>query len=70
MGKLPGIDHQKAIKALQRAGFIIERQSGHVIMVKGASTVVVPRNNPINPYTMYGIVLDAGLTVEQFRKLL
>jgi predicted RNA binding protein YcfA (HicA-like mRNA interferase family) len=70
LGKLPGIQHKKAIKALQRAGFVIERQSGHIIMAKGDVLVVVPRNNPINPYTMYGIVADAGLTVEEFRKLL
>jgi hypothetical protein len=39
-------------------------------MAKGDVLVVVPRNNPINPYTMYGIVADAGLTVVEFRKLL
>jgi hypothetical protein len=39
-------------------------------MAKGDLTVIVPRNNPINPYTMYGIVSDAGLTIEEFRKLL
>jgi len=39
-------------------------------MKNGALEVIVPRNNPINAYTMFGIVKDAGLTVEQFRKLL
>jgi len=70
MGKLPGISHQEAIKALQRAGFDIIRQSGHVIMSDGFTTLVIPRANPINAFTMFGIVKDAGLTVEQFRKLL
>jgi len=70
MGKLPGISHLQAIKALQRAGFDIIRQSGHVIMSDGFITLVVPRANPINAFTMFGIVKDAGLTVEQFRKLL
>ena len=27
-------------------------------------------NNPVNEYTMGGIVRDAGLTIEQFKKLL
>lgn len=70
MGKLPGISHLQAMKALQRAGFDIIRQSGHVIMSNGSITLVIPRANPINAFTMFGIVKDAGLTVEQFRELL
>ena len=70
MGKLPGMSHNRVIRALQRAGFVIERQSGHVVMSNGAREVVVPRNNPINSYTMFNIVKDAGLTVDEFRKLL
>ena len=70
MGKLPGISHQRAVKALQRAGFVVARESGHIVLVKGELTVIVPRNNPVNPYTMYGIVIAAGLTVDEFRYLL
>jgi predicted RNA binding protein YcfA (HicA-like mRNA interferase family) len=70
LGKLPGISHSRAVRALQRAGFVIERQSGHIVMTKGPLEVIVPRNNPINSFTMFNIVKDAGLTVEQFRKLL
>jgi predicted RNA binding protein YcfA (HicA-like mRNA interferase family) len=70
LGKLPGINHSRAVRALERAGFVIERQSEHIVMKNGALEVIVPRNNPINAYTMFGIVKDAGLTVEQFRKLL
>jgi hypothetical protein len=29
-----------------------------------------PRHNPVNAFTMGGIVRDAGLTIEQFKKLL
>ncbi len=39
-------------------------------MTNGQREVIVPRNNPINAYTMFDIVKDAGLTVDQFRKLL
>jgi predicted RNA binding protein YcfA (HicA-like mRNA interferase family) len=70
MGKLPGISHQQAIKALQRAGFAIVRQSGHIILSDGFKTLVIPRANPINAFTMFGIVKDAGLSVDQFRELL
>jgi hypothetical protein len=32
--------------------------------------VVVPRNNPVDAYTMGAIVRDAGMSIEQFRELL
>jgi len=32
--------------------------------------LTIPHHNPINAITMAGIVRDAGLTPEQFRKLL
>ena len=70
MGALPGVQHLHAVRALERAGFTIVRQSGHIIMSDGERTVTVPRNNPINPYTMGTIIKGAGLTIEQFRKLL
>jgi predicted RNA binding protein YcfA (HicA-like mRNA interferase family) len=70
LGKLPGISHNRAVRALERAGFVIRRQSGHVVMVKGSLEVIVPRNNPINSFTMFAIVKDAGITVDEFRKLL
>jgi hypothetical protein len=31
---------------------------------------VIPRNNPVNAFTMGGIVTDAGLSIERFRELL
>ena len=70
MGKLPGIHHLQAIKAFQKAGFEVIRQSGHIVMSDGFKTIVIPRNNPVNAFTMGGIVKDAGLTIEQFRNLL
>jgi hypothetical protein len=30
----------------------------------------IPRHNPINAYTMGGIAHDAGLGVDEFKKLL
>jgi hypothetical protein len=32
--------------------------------------VVVPRNNPVDAYTMGAIVRDAGMTIEEFKELL
>ena len=39
-------------------------------MSDGTRIITVPRHNPVDAYTMGGIVKDAGLTNEQFRKLL
>ena len=39
-------------------------------MSDGSQILTIPRANPINAYTMGGIVKDAGLTVEASRKLL
>lgn len=70
MPKLPGVNHLLAIRALERAGFKIERQGKHVTMSDGRRIVTIPRHNPIQPFTMAGIIRDAGLTVDEFKKLL
>ena len=70
MGKLPGVPHLQAVRALEKAGFRIVRQSKHIVMSNGARILTIPRSNPVNAYTMAGIVGDAGLTLEEFRKLL
>jgi predicted RNA binding protein YcfA (HicA-like mRNA interferase family) len=70
MPQLSGVDHLDAVRALEKAGFRIARQSKHIVMTNGIRTVTIPRHNPINAYTMGRIVQDAGLTNEDFRKLL
>jgi hypothetical protein len=32
--------------------------------------LTIPRHNPVNAFTMGGIARDAGLSIEQFKKLL
>jgi predicted RNA binding protein YcfA (HicA-like mRNA interferase family) len=68
--KIPGINHLDAVRALEKAGFQIVRQGKHTVMSNGARILTIPRHNPVNAFTMGGIVRDAGLTVEQFRELL
>ncbi len=70
MAKLAGVNHLNAVKALEKAGFHIARQGKHIVMSNNIRTVTVPRHNPVNAFTMGGIVRDAGLTVEEFKKLL
>jgi predicted RNA binding protein YcfA (HicA-like mRNA interferase family) len=68
--KIPGVNHQDAVRALEKAGFRIVRQGKHVVMSNGQRIVTIPRHNPVNAFTMGGIARDAGLSVEQFRGLL
>ncbi len=70
MPKLSGVNHLNAIKALEKAGFYIARQGKHIVMTNDSRIVTIPRHNPVNAFTMGGIVKDAGLTIEEFKKLL
>ncbi|MEM6445562.1 MAG: type II toxin-antitoxin system HicA family toxin [Cyanobacteria bacterium P01_D01_bin.123] len=70
MPRIPGINHLEAVKAFKKAGFEIVRQSKHIVMSNGTQQIVIPRNNPIKAITMGAIVRDAGMTVDEFRRLL
>ncbi len=70
MPKIPGVNHLDAVHAPEKAGFRIIRQGKHIVMSDGIRILTIPRHNPVNALTMGGIVRDAGLTVEEFRKLI
>lgn len=73
--KLPVISGQECVRALQKAGFIVGRQSGsHIIMRRvdppPTITVVVPNHRTLDRGTLRAIVRQAGLDVDQFTDLL
>jgi len=68
--KLPGVPHLQAVRALEKAGFRVVREGKHIVMSDGQRILTIPRANPINAYTMGGIVRDAGLSIERFKELL
>jgi predicted RNA binding protein YcfA (HicA-like mRNA interferase family) len=68
--KLAGVPHLQAVRALERAGFRVARQVKHIVMSDGTRILTIPRVNPVDAFTMGGIVRDAGLTIEAFKKLL
>ena len=70
MPKIPGVNHLQAVRALEKAGFRISRQGKHVVMTDGVRILTIPRQSPVNAFTMGGIVRDAGLTENEFRRLL
>jgi len=72
---LPEVSGKDTVKALSRAGFIVVRQRGsHVIMEKRTVDEVirltVPLHNSLKKGTLRRIISDAGLSVQEFKKLL
>lgn len=70
MPRLPGVNHLDAVRVPEEVGFRVAQQSKHIIMTDGSRIITIPRQNPINAVTMGSIARDAGLTPEQFRRLL
>lgn len=70
MPKIADVNHLDVVRALQKANFRVIRQGKHIVMSDGVRILTIPRHNPVNAFTMGGIARDAGLSVEQFKKLL
>ena len=70
MPRIPGIHQRDAVRVLEKFGYRVVRQSGHIVMSNGKVRFIIPRHNPINAITMGAIARDAGLAPEQFRELL
>ena len=72
MAKLPALKPKEVIKVLERAGFSFIRQKGsHRMYVKKNVGVIIPfHKNDLKKGTLRHIIKQAGLTVEEFLKLL
>ena len=75
MPKRPVVTGRAAVRALERVGFLLDRQRGsHMIMWHPESrrTVTVPvhAGETLGPKTLSTILRQAGLTAEEFRNLL
>jgi len=72
--KSPRVTATEVIKALERAGFSLTRQSGShkIYKNKGGKRVTVPYHarKTIHPKVLKNILRDADLTVEKFKELL
>jgi predicted RNA binding protein YcfA (HicA-like mRNA interferase family) len=73
---LPVTTGKDAVAALRRAGFVVDRIAGshHVMTFPGdpTRTVTVPvkAGRDLKPGTLRSIIRQAGLTVEEFSRLL
>lgn len=73
MSKLPRISGRDCMKALERLGFYRKRQTGsHVVMRRDEpfAQVVVPDHDELDRGTLRAILRQAGLTVEEFIRVL
>ncbi|MGA3055802.1 MAG: type II toxin-antitoxin system HicA family toxin [Candidatus Korobacteraceae bacterium] len=74
MAKLPtDLSGREVRAALERVGFVFRRQSGsHMILRREDpyARAVVPNHKQIRTGTLRRIIADAGLTVEEFMRLL
>ena len=71
MSKLPLLSWRDVVKALSKAGFRAVRQKGsHIILAKNEYVIPVPKHREIKRGLLLAIIEEAGLTKEDFLKLL
>lgn len=73
--RLTGINGKSVLRALERAGFRVERVTGshHVLRRPGrGAKVIVPLHgaHDLPPGTLRSIISQTGLSVEEFMRLL
>ena len=71
MPKFPGLSGKDVVRALEKLGFQITRQSGsHIIMKLGGKGCVVPNHKEVKVGTINGVLRQAEVSVEDFQKAL
>ena len=64
------LSSERVVNALSKVGFKVIKEGKHIGMSDGVHRVTIPRHRRINPYTLKGIIKDAGLSDEEFKKLI
>ncbi|WP_414579247.1 type II toxin-antitoxin system HicA family toxin [Anabaena sp. CCY 9402-a] len=73
MSKLPVISGAECVKALEKIGFIVDRQRGsHIILVREdpRTTISIPEHKELDRGTLRGIIRQVGLSVDEFVELM
>jgi len=73
MNKLPVLSGKRCIKALGKAGFYFKRQEGsHVTLRRDEPfcQLIVPLHKELDRGTLRAIIHQAGLSINEFIKLL
>lgn len=72
MSKLAGVSGRQAVRAFERAGFVAGKAEGsHVTLKKpGFPILVIPLHREVSPYLLRSQIKRAGLSEEEFLKLM
>ena len=73
MSKLPVVPGHDCVKALEKAGFYFKRQEvSHIVLRRDDLflQVVVPNHKELDRGTLRAIMRQAGISVDEFAKLL
>ena len=69
--RLLSVSGRQMVKVFGKIGYKVERQKGsHIVMSKEDVILVIPDHKTVSKGTERDLIKDAGLTVEQFNKLL
>jgi predicted RNA binding protein YcfA (HicA-like mRNA interferase family) len=64
------LSSERIVRALKKAGFRVIHEGKHIGLSNGERRLTVPRHPRVNPYTLKGILRDAGLSDAEFKRLL
>ena len=72
MTKVPDLSHQRIVRALEKAGFVLRRQGKHISMYHSEKNVlaIIPRQGPVKRGTLARILKEIDISVDEFRKLI
>ena len=71
MNRAPDLSHQRIVRALRRADFVIIRQGKHSSMYNEEHKVmaIIPRHNPVKRTTLARILKEIDMALEDFLEL-
>jgi predicted RNA binding protein YcfA (HicA-like mRNA interferase family) len=73
MSRIPRVSGRECARALDRVGFVLDRQRGsHMTLVRREpfAALTVPDHKELDTCTLRAVIRAAGLTVEEFNELL
>lgn len=73
MAQLPVLSGKETVKAFEKLGWEVQRQSGsHIVMTKDGeiASLSVPNHKTVAKGTLRSLIRAANLTVEEFIKVI
>ena len=74
MSRLPVISGRAAVKAIERIGYVVDRQRGSHIQLRHPVApnrrLTIPDHEELGRGLLRSLIRDAGLTVDEFSALL